>query len=427
MTHPTIAQLAAALPDYDAASVPVALAQDLIAAYIAPLTQTEEVGLLDCPGRVLARDVVSPFDVPGHDNSAMDGYALRAAELGTIAPTRMPVVGSAFAGQPYDGPVAPGECVRIMTGAVMPADCDTVVPQELVRVLDGAVEIAPNLVRAGENRRKRGEDLAAGGVALAQGRVLRASDAGLLASLGIARVTVMRRLRVAIFSTGDELRALGEPLDAGCVHDSNRYTLHAMLKALGCEVVDLGIVRDDPALLEAALREGAARADAIVTSGGVSVGEADYTRQVMAALGDCAFWTVAMRPGRPMTFGRIEADGTSAYLFGLPGNPVAVMVTFLFFARDALLRLMGARQTPAPLLRARTPAAIRKKPGRTEYQRAVLARDADGQPYVRLTGAQGSGILSSMSAANCIVVLGHAQGPVEAGGLVDVAPFDGLL
>jgi molybdopterin molybdotransferase len=238
---------------------------------------------------------------------------------------------------------------------------------------------------------------------------------------------VFRKLRVAFFSTGDELRSIGEPLDAGCVYDSNRYTIWAMLQRLGCEVLDLGVVRDDPAALRAAFTSAAASADAVITSGGVSVGEADHTKKIMAELGDVLFWRIAMRPGRPMAIGRVANGGNSAILFGLPGNPVAVMVTFYAFVRDALLAMSGASPTPLPLLRAACTAPVRKKPGRTEYQRAIVSRSADGRWQVAITGSQGSGILSSMSAANGMVLLHHEQGDVAAGDEVDVIPFDGLI
>jgi molybdopterin molybdotransferase len=286
--------------------------------------------------------------------------------------------------------------------------------------------MAPGTIRPGDNRRFAGEDLKAGSAALRKGKVIRPADLGLLASLGVAEVPVQRRLRVAFFSTGDELRSIGQPLDEGCVYDSNRYTIYGMLQRLGCDIIDMGVVRDDPAALEAALREACENADAIITSGGVSVGAADYTKQIMARLGDVTFWKIGMRPGRPLAFGRIASNGHSAFLFGLPGNPVAVMVSFYFFAREALLRMMGA-EAPLELLRARSVASIRKKPGRTEYQRGLLSRGADGLPEVKITGSQGSGILRSMSEANCMVVLHDEQGSVQAGEMVDVLMFEGLV
>ena len=272
----------------------------------------------------------------------MDGYALRGSELAEGAEVAFRIAGAGFAGGRFEGAVGARECVRIMTGAVMPAELDTVVPQEFVRIDGDVVHVPAGVVRRGDNRRLAGEDLARGEVALAAGRLLRPPDLGLLASLGSAEVAVFRRLRVAFFSTGNELRSLGETLDAGCVYDSNRYTIWAMLQRLGVEVLDLGVVRDEPAALAAAFRAAADAADAVITSGGVSVGEADHTKAVMAELGDVLFWRIAMRPGRPMAIGRIESGGRAAILFGLPGNPVAVMVTFYALVRDALLAMSGA-------------------------------------------------------------------------------------
>ena len=427
MTSPTLNQVTSCLADYDPDALPVRDAQRIIADFIQPVDGVENVALLAALGRVLAADIISPISVPAHDNSAMDGYALRGAELDAGAPTTLAVVGTVYAGRPSDTVPGPGECIRIMTGGVMPAGCDSVIPQEHVAaIFEHSITIAPGTIRAGDNRRFAGEDLAEGSAALKSGKIIRPADLGLLASLGIATVSVKRRLRVAFFSTGDELRSVGQPLDAGCVYDSNRYTLFGMLTRLGCEIIDMGIVRDDPQALENALREACASADAIVTSGGVSVGAADYTRDIMAKMGDVTFWKIGMRPGRPLAFGRIAAEGHDAFLFGLPGNPVAVMVSFYFFARAALLRMMGA-EAPLTLIKAKSAAPIRKKSGRTEYQRAILAHDANGEQQVRITGSQGSGILRSMSEANCMVVLHDEQGNVAAGDMVDIVLFDGLV
>ena len=422
----SLQQIASCVSGYDPNALPVAQAREFIGRLVEPVRAVEMLSIRAALGRVLARDIVSTVDVPAADNSAMDGYALRGAELSADAETVLQNVGSGFAGQRYEGVAAAGQCVRIMTGAVMPAGLDTVVPQEFVKVDGNKIAVPPGAVRSGDNRRLAGEDLRRGEVALRAGRLLRPADIGMLASLGHAEVPVFRRVRVAFFSTGDELRSLGEPLDPGCVYDSNRYTLWSMLQRLGVELLDLGVVRDDPAGLEAAFRLAAASADAVVTSGGVSVGEADHTKQVMASLGDVLFWRIAMRPGRPMAIGRIGND-PGAILFGLPGNPVAVMVTFYAFVRDALLAMGGAAQEPLPLLRAASTEAIRKKPGRTEYQRGIVSRATDGSAQVAITGAQGSGILRSMSIANGLVVLHHDQGNVAAGELVDVLPFDGLV
>jgi molybdopterin molybdotransferase len=428
----TLSEVVSCLSDYDPDALPVAQAQQIIARFIQPIQSVEQLALRSALGRVLATDIISPINVPSHDNSAMDGYALRGADLRTDAATTLNICGVTYAGHSFDGPVAAGQCVRIMTGGVMPDHCDTVVPQEFTHHTNGsesksAVVIAAGVVKTGDNRRLMGEDLMAGSAALKKGKILRPADLGLLASLGIAEVPVQRRLRVAFFSTGDELRSVGETLDPGCVYDSNRYTLYGMLTRLGCDIIDMGIIKDEPLLLSAAFRSACENADAIITSGGVSVGAADYTKQMMASLGDVTFWKIGMRPGRPMAFGKIASNGKSAYLFGLPGNPVAVMVTFYFFARDALLHMMGAQPAPLPLLRVASQAALRKKPGRTEYQRGIVSLDADGKQQVRLTGAQGSGILRSMADANCMVVLHHEQGHVAVGDMVDVLLFEGLV
>jgi len=427
MTQNTLSGFVRGLAGYDPNALPVAQAQRIVQEFVQPIQGVETVSIWNALDRVLAANVISPISVPAHDNSAMDGYAFQGADLVPGGPTTLAIVGTAYAGRSFDGAVGRGECVRIMTGAVMPARCDTVVPQELTQsASDTSVTIAQGVMRTGDNRRLMGEDLQEGKAAIARGRVLRPADLGLLASLGIGQVMVQRRLRVAFFSTGDELRSLGDALDPGCIYDSNRYTLFGMLTRLGCELIDMGVVKDDPASLEAALRSACANADAIITSGGVSVGAADYTKQIMAQLGDVTFWKIGMRPGRPMAFGTVTSKSKTAYLFGLPGNPVAVMVTFYFLARDALLRMMGASSAPLPLLRAASQTDIRKKPGRTEYQRGILSTDAAGNPVVRITGSQGSGVLRSMSEANCMVVLNHEQGNVRSGDLVDVLLFDGL-
>ncbi|QHB55137.1 molybdopterin molybdenumtransferase MoeA [Ralstonia solanacearum] len=426
----TLACVVSCLSDYDPNALPVAQAQAIMRDFVQPVTGVARVPIRSALDRVLAEDVLSSIDVPAHDNSAMDGFAFASAELSRDSGRDdlvLRVIGTAYAGTAFDGTPGPGEAVRVMTGAVMPAGCDTVIPQEFTQGDAAGVRFARDAVRAGDNRRLRGEDLAKGSAALAAGRILRPADIGLLASLGIAEVPVRRRLRVAFFSTGDELRSIGEPLDAGCVYDSNRYTLHGMLSRLGVELIDMGVVRDDPAALEAAFRTAAENADAIITSGGVSVGEADFTKQMMAQLGDVTFWKIAMRPGRPMAFGRIASNSHGAFLFGLPGNPVAVMVTFYHFVRGALLRMMGAAESGAPLVPATSVAPIRKRPGRTEYQRGIAALNGSGQLEVRLTGQQGSGVLRSMSEANCFVVLPHEQGQVNAGDTVQLLLFDGLV
>lgn len=408
-------------------NVSVGQARAAIAAAVRPIAEQQTVRLEQALGRVLAHDVISPIDVPAHDNSAMDGFAFNGAHLRADAAVQLRCVGTVFAGRPFDGGVKVGECVRIMTGAVMPANLDTVVPLELCRTDGDRVHVEPGVIRTGENRRQRGEDLAAQTPALRAGQVLRPADLGLVASLGLTTVDVARPLRVALFSTGDEVVAPGQPLPPGCIYDSNRTSLAAALRRLGMDVIDLGLVRDEPAALEATLRQAVSQCDVVVTSGGVSAGDADHTREVLARLGEVAFWKVAMRPGRPFAFGELVADGRSALLFALPGNPVAALVTFYALARDGLLALAGARPEPMPTLQARSAAAIRKRPGRTEYQRGIVTRAPDGGWQVRLVGSQGAGILRSMSEANALVVLHHDQGSVAAGEMVDVWLFDGLV
>ena len=408
--------------------LPVAKALQTILSQVSPITDTEILPLKQTLGRVLAADLISPIDVPASDNSAMDGYALLSADLDSQHAVTLRIVGYALAGHAHHGGVNAGECVRIMTGAVVPADCDCVLPQEIAEAASAdEVTLPARSARAGDNVRLAGEDLAKGQAALKQGRILTPADIGLIASLGIGDITVMRKLRVAHFSTGDELRSVGQALDEGSVYDSNRYTLHGMLMRAGCEPLDLGVIKDDPASIESAFQQACKQADAVITSGGVSAGDADHTRQMMNKLGDVAFWKLAMRPGRPLAFGCIQSDGHHALMFGLPGNPVAVMVSFYFFARPALMKLAGATPPSLPTIRAISLHGIQKKTGRTEYQRGIASRSADGQLSVRVTGAQGSGILSSMSDANCMIVLHDDQGSLNAGDLVDVLMFDGLM
>jgi molybdopterin molybdotransferase len=412
--------------DYDPNALSVDHARQFILAQLSPIGANERVALRSALGRVLAEDVIAPCNVPAHDNSAMDGFAVRFADLSGTGASRLKVIGVALAGKVFEGSINAGECVRIMTGALPPAGADTVVIQEVVQT-DGDFVTIPPGQRAGQNIRRAGEDLALGKPALAAGKLVRPAELGLMASLGFAEVTVKRRLRVAFFSTGDELCSIGSPLAEGEVYDSNRYTLFGMLTRLGCEVLDMGVVRDDPALIEAAFRNAAANADVVITSGGVSVGEADFVKQLMAQMGEVLFWKIAMKPGRPMAFGRIGEGQNAAWLFGLPGNPVAVMATFYQFVRDALYKLMGADPIPSvPLLPAICSSPIRKAAGRSEFQRGILSQD-NGQWIVRPAGAQGSGVLRSMSEANCFIVLQPEQTNIAPGSVVSVQLFDGLI
>ncbi len=406
-----------ALTDYDPSSLPVEQARQLVQRYLTPVAEQETIALQDAWLRTLALDVHSPMNVPPHDYSAMDGYALRAADLSSDE-TRLAVVGSAYAGHIFAGAAGPGQCIRIMTGAPIPDGCDCVVMQEQARV-EGATVVIGRGHRAGENIRRTGEDIRHDEIVLARGQVIRPAEMGLLASLGLAEVPVFRKLRVAIFSTGDELRRPGTALAPGQIYDSNRYSLLGLLRELNVEILDQGSIPDDPASLKAAFVNASAQADAIITSGGVSVGEADYIKQLLAEIGEVVFWKIAMKPGRPLAFGRIG----KCRFFGLPGNPVAVMVTFRQFVQDALRILMGQPPLPRFTLPATCTTPIRKTPGRTEFQRGILSQGKDGRLEVRSTGEQGSGILSSMSRANCFIVLPEAQGNVEAGSTVQVQLF----
>jgi molybdopterin molybdotransferase len=420
--HATLSALAAD-SDYDPDSMPVAKARAVIRAFLTPVATVERVHIRAALGRVLGEEVTSGIDVPGHDNSAMDGYAFRQADLKADGETALRVLGASFAGRPFTGQMAAGDAVRIMTGAVMPAGADSVVMQERVSVAGHMVRI-PAGQRSGQNVRLRGADIARGGSVFKRGQPLRPAEIGMLASLGIGEVSVVRRLRVAFFSTGDELVPIGNPLAAGQIYDSNRYTIHGMLHRLGCEVLDLGLVRDDPAAIERAFRQASQAADVVITSGGVSVGEADFVKQILNQLGEVLFWKIAMRPGRPLAYGKLG----QAHFFGLPGNPVSAMVTFLQFVRDALLVLMGVPDPqPAPTFKAVCTSPIKKAPGRTEFQRGILSPGADGRWTVRVTGDQSSGILSSMSLANCFIVLPDDQGATPAGAEVDVQLLEGII
>ncbi len=423
-TAQTLRELSCA-DDYDPNSMPVDKARELIRQFLIPVVATERLHLRAALDRVLAQDIVSPVDVPGHDNSAMDGWAVRFADLKAGAETRLSRIGDSFAGKPFGGTVAASQAVRIFTGGVMPGGADTVVMQERATEVDGGVVVAPGAVtKAGQNRRFAGEDLRRGQVVFQSGQPVHPAELGMIASLGINEVTVYRRLRVAFFSTGDELKSIGTPLAQGEIYDSNRYTLDGMLRRLNCETLDMGVVPDVPEALERAFATAAANADVVITSGGVSVGEADFVKQLMDKLGEVLFWKIAMKPGRPLAYGRIG----DAHFFGLPGNPVSVMVTFYQFVRDALLVLQGRRDvTPLPMFKALLAAPIRKAPGRTEFQRGVLTPAPSGGWEVRTTGDQGSGILSSMSRANCFIVLPADTGNVDVGAEVDVQLLEGLI
>lgn len=407
---------------HDGPALPLGEALDRVLAAVVPVSESERLPIRQALGRVLASDVCSTIDVPGQNNSAMDGYALRSADLPDAAPLKLRLIGAAFAGQPFASRVGEGECVRIMTGAPVPEGADTVVMQERVSAENDRVQINA-LPAPGANVRLAGEDIKAGNVALSAGAQLQPAHIGLIASIGVAEVDVLRRPRVAFFSTGDELCEVGTPTQPGQIYDSNRYTLFGMLQRLGTEVVDLGVVRDRPDELEAGFRRAAESADLIVTSGGVSVGEADYVMEIFERLGQIEFWSIAIKPGRPTVFGKL---GDALY-FGLPGNPVSVMATFYQLARPAILKLSGLGAQVPVLISATCAATIKTKAGRTEFLRGILSRDQQGQYVVSKTGHQGSGILSSMTRANCFIVIPEDAEVIEAGSQVDVQPFEALV
>lgn len=437
-SHQQLAKICQSIPNYDANSISVEQAQKILQLFVSPITEVESCSIHAALNRVLAEDIISPINVPAHDNSAMDGYAFRGEQLCADQSLQLKIVGTALAGHAFNESndesnkelmheIMIGECVRIMTGAVMPLHCDTVIPQEHTQLLEsGHILIEKNIIKAQQNRRLKGEDLSIGKIVLAKGKMITSADLGLLASIGVAEVKVFRKLKVAFFSTGDELQSLGEQLKEGCIYDSNRYTLFGMLNRLHCDILDMGIIPDNPVSLSQAMADGCKNVDVIITSGGVSTGTADFTKQVMSELGDVAFWNLNIRPGRPFAFGEITSEGQSAYIFGLPGNPVAVMVSFYFLLKNTLLQLMGANPQALLFSSAISKAFIKKRQGRTEYQRGIAQMNTLGQLEVEITGSQGSGILRSMSEANCMIVLHEDQTNIAQGDFVHIVLFNGL-
>ncbi len=395
-------------------------ARDRILAGLQPVEGVESVTVLAAAGRVLAEELTAREPVPGFANSAMDGYALAGHDLPVRGERRLRVIGSALAGHPYTGAIGADECVRIMTGAMLPPGADTVVMQEEVRTAGEEIVIGPGH-RRGENVRLPGGDIPGGSRVLSGGRCLRPVDLGVIASLGLAQVQVRRRVRVALFGTGDELREPGTPLAPGQIYERNRYTLGASLASLGAEVRDLGIIPDEPAAIRAAMHQ-TMQADVVLTSGGVSVGDTDYVRQILGELGEIRFWRVAMKPGKPLAFGRLGG----AWFFGLPGNPVSALVTFQLFVAPALRALAGEPYREPLTLHARTLCAFDKRHGRAEFPRGTLSRKG-GAWFVGTAGSQDSSALSVMSRADCFVVLPAEAATIPAGMEVEVMPFDALV
>ncbi|MCU7800146.1 MAG: molybdopterin molybdotransferase MoeA [gamma proteobacterium symbiont of Lucinoma myriamae] len=386
----------------------------------------EQVNLRQALNRILAQDVTATFDTPPCDNSGMDGYAFSSKELNDIdeqSSLTLHIAGQSFAGHPYVGKIASGEAIRIMTGAQVPEGVDTVVMQEHTEAPDENTVKITTIPKAFANVRKAGDDLTTGQTFLARGKKLSPTDLAFLATQGIAEIKVTRKLRVAFFSTGDELRSIGETLGEGDIYDSNRYSLYGLLKNLDIELIDMGVIPDDRSAIEEAFNSAASVADAVITSGGVSVGEADFVKETLEKLGQINFWKIAMKPGKPLAFGSI---GDSLF-FGLPGNPVSVIATFYQFVQPALKRMKGQDIVLPLMIKAKTTELLKKRPGRTDFQRGILEQSDNGELTVRNAGAQASHVLTSMSRANCFMVIPAESGSIEAGKMVDVQPFEGLI
>jgi molybdopterin molybdotransferase len=397
-----------------------------IESLVVPVHACERLPLRECLGRVNNEAVKSPADVPPLNNSAMDGFAVAVASLDADGVTELEEIGTAYAGQPFEGVCGPGQCVRIMTGALIPEGADAVIMQEQAEIgADGRIRVDGDH-RVNENIRQAGEDVRRGDIVLDAGVRLSPADLGVLASLGLSKLQVKRKPVVAFFSTGDELVSVGEPLEPGKIYDSNRYSLYGMLSRMAVDIIDLGVIRDNPESIREAIADAAIRADLIISTGGVSVGEADYIKPALEELGSTEFWKIAIKPGRPLTFGQIDSSISSIFL-GLPGNPVAVMVTFSQFVVPAIEVLSGARLRRPSLFRARSVDSLRKKPGRYEFQRGIATMDDERRWQVAKTGKQGSGILTSMSRANCFIVLPDDNAGVEPGDEVDIQFFDWSL
>lgn len=403
--------------------MPFEQALDTMLAAITPITDTENITPDKALGRVIAADITSPMNVPPHNNSAMDGYAFAYESL--ASQKALTLAGRSMAGQPFDGICEQGQCIRIMTGAKMPLGCDTVEMQENCRAESDEGSDSQTIEfleksKLGNHVRYAGEDISQGHVIFAKGRRLSAIDLGVLASLGINELTVFRKLTIALIATGDELRSLDQPLGDGDIYESNSYALGGMLKNLNVNILNFGVIRDDEAAIKQAFIEADERADAVISSGGVSVGDADYTKLVLEQLGEIAFWKIAMKPGKPFAFGKLP----NSLFFGLPGNPVSAMVTADLLAMPALKKLQNCHSAAPITMRAKSVTDLRKSPGRKDFQRGIVSQNENGDLVVSSTGSQGSGILTSIALANCYIVLPAEQGRVNAGEWVDVQLFD---
>lgn len=397
--------------------MPFAQALEKMLSAISPIHDTESVLLKQALGRVLAADITSPINVPPHNNSAMDGYAFAYESL--ASQEYLTLAGRSMAGQPFTGTCQKGECVRIMTGAKLPSGCDTVEMQENCAAEGESIRFLEKR-KQGDHVRYAGEDITKGEIVFAKGRRLSAIDIGVLASLGINELSVFRQLTVALIATGDELKTLGEPLGNGDIYESNSYALTGMLQNLNVKIIDFGVIQDNEEAIRQAFIQADAQADAVISSGGVSVGDADYTKTVLEQLGEIAFWKIAMKPGKPFAFGTLA----NSYFFGLPGNPVSAMVTADLLAMPALMKMQNCHAKPLQRLKAKALSDLRKSPGRMDFQRGILSQNAEGELTVSSTGSQGSGILTSIAFANCYIVLPSEQGRVSAGEMVDVQLFD---
>jgi len=406
--------------------MPFESALDNLLSQVSPITDTIWVPIEESLHYVVASNILSPINVPGHDNSAMDGYAFSHQSL--LSSKTLLLVGKSMAGSPYKGECHVGECIRIMTGGKMPDDCDSVEMQENVSVVESSGTINNQITflqnnKLGSHVRREGEDIKQDQVVLMKGHRITAVDVGVLASLGIEKICVFRKLRVALIATGDELKLPGQPLKSGDIYESNSFVLSSLLTKLHVEIIDFGIIRDDFVAIKNAFALADEQADAVVSSGGVSVGDADFTKDVLDEMGEIAFWKIAMKPGKPFAFGKLP----SSVFFGLPGNPVSALVTFHQLALIALTKMQNANALKRTRICVKSSDNLRKSPGRMDFQRGVFTTDEQGEPCVKTTGAQGSGILSSLANANCFIILPALQGNVEAGDKVLIELFDHFL